>query len=432
VFIAKLSDDLTKTIRLVVERWQSSQFVRDAALLLLFNVTSKVILFFGNAYAAKCLGPLNLGISALVQTTVQQVALTYHGGFDLVAVRKIAGERESCPDLTATIVSFRFCVAILVSIIWSIVCFGVISDSEKFIWLMGVPLILISATGINFAFQGLEKLPIQNAISTVSSFLGASAYFLFFSPGMFLGADLIVVSAVAGFTVVASWCYYFRIFKQWPVRPNILDSLFSLLRESWRYWILNVVVYFYSVFQIPLIAYLLDAREAGIYRSAFVMAAGLELLYNSINSLLLPRLVLWKEMGLSVMWERQSKLVPIFLLIGLTPVALLILGSEWIYRIFLGPEFKEGVIIFQILVFGRLLVFISQIYAWGLAATNQDLQLLLSTIVATVFSLSFNVLLLPHYGLVAAALTSLTSEFLVASCCYFFSKCYHETTQRLL
>jgi O-antigen/teichoic acid export membrane protein len=424
VFIAKLSDDLTKTIRLVVERWQSSQFVRDAALLLLFNVTSKGILFFGNAYAAKCLGPLNLGISALVQTTVQQVALTYHGGFDLVAVRKIAGERESCPDLTATIVSFRFCVAILVSIIWSIVCFGVISDSEKFIWLMGVPLILISATGINFAFQGLEKLPIQNAISTVSSFLGASAYFLFFSPGMFLGADLIVVSAVAGFTVVASWCYYFRIFKQWPVRPNILDSLFSLLRESWRYWILNVVVYFYSVFQIPLIAYLLDAREAGIYRSAFVMAAGLELLFNSINSLLLPRLIVWKSISLELLWVRQYQLFWIYFGIGIFPVFTLTVAANPIYHKLLGEEFIEGCLIFQVLIWGRFVVFLGQIYAWGLAAASQDKQFLIASVGGTIFSLILNITLVPIYGLISAALTSFFSELVVVSFCYLFFKQY--------
>jgi O-antigen/teichoic acid export membrane protein len=71
-------------------RLRYSNFVRDAASPFVFNLLSRAISFFGTAYAMRCLGPLNVGISALVQTTVQQVALAFNRGFDTVAAHRIA------------------------------------------------------------------------------------------------------------------------------------------------------------------------------------------------------------------------------------------------------------------------------------------------------------------------------------------------------
>jgi len=396
-----------------------TQMARDAAWLLIFNVTSRAFALFGVAYAARCLGPFNLGVSAVVQTTAQQAALTYNGGFDTVGAREIAADQKRCPAITQAVVLCRLCVALVVSVIWIIFTFIVISESQRMAWLLGVPLMLATATSLVFAFQGLEKLPIQSAIGAGSALLSASAYFVFFSPGMFLGADLIVISSVALVTVTVSWTAYFRLFRRLPLGKATWYQVFSLLRESWRYWILAVVIYFYSIFQIPLVAWLLGAREAGIFRSAFLMAAGLELFFNSINSLLLPRLVVWQEQGLQVMWRKQARLLLIFLGIGLPTVAAAIFVAAFVYRVLLGGAFARGVVVFQILVVGRLVVFLGQIYAWGLAATKQDTQFLLASLVGAISSVTLNIIFIPVYGIVGAAFISLLSEVLVHVSCFF-------------
>jgi O-antigen/teichoic acid export membrane protein len=69
-------------------------------------------------------------------------------------------------------------------------------------------------------------------------------------------------------------------------------------------------------------------------------------------------------MGLGVMWDRQAKLLLAFLIIGLPIVGILILVAPMIYSLLLGDAFKEGVLVFQILVVGRLVVFLGQIYSW--------------------------------------------------------------------
>jgi O-antigen/teichoic acid export membrane protein len=154
------------------------------------------------------------------------------------------------------------------------------------------------------------------------------------------------------------------------------------------------------------------------------MAAGLELLFNSINSLLLPRLIVWKSISLELLWVRQYQLFWIYFGIGIFPVFTLTVAANPIYHKLLGEEFIEGCLIFQVLIWGRFVVFLGQIYAWGLAAASQDKQFLIASVGGTIFSLILNITLVPIYGLISAALTSFFSELVVVSFCYLFFKQY--------
>jgi O-antigen/teichoic acid export membrane protein len=219
-------------------------------------------------------------------------------------------------------------------------------------------------------------------------------------------------------TTAFSWGANRRTFGHWPFGFSILGELRVLLGESWRYWALAIATFVYSTFQIPLIAHFLGSEQTGLYRSAFAMAAAIELLYNSVNALLLPRLVAWRTQGVEVLWRRQGKLFMIFLGIGATATLLLMLAAPFVYRVLLGPAFVRAVPIFRLLLLGRLIVFVGQIYAFGLAALNMDRAFLAATILGAVVSLVMNVVLLPHAGLVGAALVSILSESLVAGFCF--------------
>ena len=407
-------------IKSELSRLQHSGFVQNATWLVILTVVSKGIAFFGNAHAARSLGPINLGISALVLVTARQVMLVYDGGFNIVGVRKIAADKENSQVIIETINTFQLGMALIVSIIWVIIVLWLAPVNVRLVWALGMPSLIFSATSLFFVFQGLEKLPIQAAIGAISSLLTAGAYFIFFSPDMFLGADLIVISAVGLLGALAAWVIYYRMFGRLPIGKIRWPELLKLLRESWRYWLLAVLVYFYSIFQIPLISYFLGPREVGIFQSAFGLAIGVELLFSSINNLLLARLVNWQKMGLSVMWKRQATLLLVFLAIGLPIVVVLVLAAPAIYSLLLGDAFKEGILIFQILVIGRLVVFLGQIYAWGLVAIKQDNQFLFASMLGALFSVSMNLMLMPKYGILGAAVVSVLSELLVGTACFLF------------
>jgi len=422
-------------INLLVEEVKSSKFAKDAVLLFLYSLAGRVLLFFSNIYAAKCLGPVNLGVSAQILAAVQQAALAFNGGFDTVVVRSISEDESNTKKLFLTITLFRIVVAILLALVWIILTLSFVKEYNlKIAWLMGAFLLVMASLNISFLYQALQRLPIQAAFGTFAAAISALAYFTFFYPGIFVGADLMVSVFTLSLSTIALWIYYFKYIRildekyylGWQAMYLVLCNLF---RKSWTYWLLAIIVFFYSTFQIPLIAFFLGNHDAGIYRSAFILAAGVELLFNSLTSLLLPKLTVWSNLGLPYLWQKQKNLLKLFLMIGLPAILFLIISSEFIYITFLGDKFLEGIIIFQILLVGRLVVFLGQIYAWGLAATHQDTKFLYASILGAVISVILSIIFVPQQGIIAAAIISVLSEIIVHYSCFLFMRsCLSESS----
>jgi O-antigen/teichoic acid export membrane protein len=409
---------VTTSLRAHIYRLRASRLARDAGVLLVLNLTSRALGILGSLYAARCLGPVKLGISGVVQSAVQQAGLLSNGGLDPVGVRRIATDPARASGVTATITRFRLFVTLLLGLAWSQVVLLIEPPGGHTVWLLGVPLLLATALNLTYVFQGLERLPLQTAITTGGALLSAVIYLAWFKPGAFLGADLLVLGGATAVVSSASWIAYRRVTGHWPVTATDRPRTMELLRESWRYWLLTGVVFLYASYQVPFVAYFLGARPAGWYRAAMMLAAALELLYNSANNLLLPRLVRWHALGLGYMWERQRELLRLYLLLGGTLTVGVVLVAPPVLRRLLGAEFEPAIVAFQILAAGRVVAFWGQIFAWGLAATKQDTDYLLASSLGMVCSLPLNLTVVGRWGVLGVAVVSLMSECVVNGGCF--------------
>ena len=387
-----------------------SRFTRDASILVVLNFFSRAISFFGSTYAAWCLGPANLGVSALIQTGAAQSALLYNGGFDIVASRAITRTPSDCPRIGSAVLGFRLIIAALSALAWILVISFFSSSSYSTAWYLGCMLLLISASSLSFAFQGLEKLPYQAAISAVTALFTAFCYYALFIPGMPPGADLAVVCGSGLLTAFLSFLAFRRCTGQWPFPSLDLQTLKSLLSHSWIYWILAVAIFFYSAFQIQLVDLYLGPHDAGIYRSAMLFASALELLFGSVSSLFLPRMVTWHHQGISHMWGKQLSLLPWVVLVGAPVTLVAVLAAPYLFPLFLGLEFSASVPVFQILAVSRFAVFAGQVFAYGLPAAGFDRHFAWISIIGAAVSISMSCVLLPRLGVIGASITTLVVE----------------------
>lgn len=400
----------------LLRRLRSSRMLQQAAWLFVLNTLAKGLVFLGSAYAAKCLGPTNLGISALIISLGQLVVVLTGGGLDLVAVRHIAANPSAAGGITRAIVGFRWRMLAVILPLGLGAALWLTPREQALAWGVGALIPIAASFSLLFVFQGLEKLPIQAMVSVLTSTLAALAFF-FFRPGMPLGSDLVVL-AVTGLVGVAVNSWLFLRLTRAPDATGTVTSIGPLLLESRPYWVLAVVVYCYSTLQVPLVGFIVGKESLGVYRSAIMLAAGLELFYNSVNSLLLPRLVAWQQRGQAYLWRRQKELFVIFLFIGVVVSGVLILAAPLVYHHLLGTEFSKAVLPFQILVVGRLVVFVGQIFAWSLTALRLDRQFFFASLAGALFSVSANLLLVPKFGIVAAAVVSLVAELVVHFLCF--------------
>jgi len=402
----------------LLQRVRASRMARQAAWLFGLNTLAKGLVFLGSAYAAKCLGPANLGISAMIISLGQLVVVLVGGGLDTVAVRHIAANPSAAGDITRAIVAFRWRMLAVILPLGLGGALWLTPGEQALAWGVGALIPIVTSFSLLFVFQGLEKLPMQAMVSVLTSTLAALAFSLF-HPGMPMGSDLVVLAASGVIGVSVNVWLFHRLTSASEAKVSI-PGIGPLLLESRPYWILAVVVYCYSSLQVPLVGYMTGKESLGVYRSALMLAAGLELFYNSVNSLLLPRLVVWSQQGPAYLWRRQKELLVIFLLVGGVVSTSLILLAPLIYRRLLGVEFSDAVLPFQILVVGRLVVFLGKIFAWSLTALHLDRQFLGASISGAFFSVLANLLVLPRFGITGAAVISLATEIIVCSLCLYF------------
>lgn len=418
--VFKKNDFLHKKMRFI-DDVTKSQFLSEAALIFVLSLISKVILFFGMAYAAKCLGPSNLGISARVQTVVQQLSILFNGGFDYVAVRHIAANRGTMIRKAGSVILFRLLVSLLLALFWIIIIQSnhSLSDLERLIWLLGPVLLIISSLNSSFVYQAVERLSLFTFFISVGSIITALTILTTFHPKMPLGSDLLVTVVVSTISSMVAFIFIFRkirfasFLEFFTKSVSAISDLRSLLVYSWRYWLIAVTVYIYSGLPILLISHYEGDYASGIFRAGFMMAAALELFFGSFNSLLLPKFVKLKENGLHKLWLNQTRLLKFYLVIGFVVGLISVLTAPFFLSKFLGAQFAESVQIFQILVLGRVIVFIGQIYALGIVALHLDREFMWASLVGALVSLFLNCLIIPSYGVVGAAWVIVFTELLI-------------------
>src|SRR5258706_15941077 len=92
---------------------RKSKFARDAVIMLVLNTSGKLFMFVGNIYAAKCLGPINLGISAQILAFSQQASIAYNGGVIKITLLENAAGKRGPPPLEKFLVHFCFVLGLI-------------------------------------------------------------------------------------------------------------------------------------------------------------------------------------------------------------------------------------------------------------------------------------------------------------------------------
>jgi O-antigen/teichoic acid export membrane protein len=392
------------------------------------NVASNVLLLLGNAYAARCLGAANFGVSAQVMVAVQQASLAFNGGLDTVAVRQVASGHESAAATGRAVLVFRLLISLPLALAWVA---WVLSTHDpgplRNAWLLGAPLVVLASLQLSFLFQAMDRLPRWAALTATSSLLIALAYGVSFHPGMPVGADLWVTASVGALVTAASVVHGLRLagFDAAGVARGWRDGasvVMRLLAQSWRYWLLALLVFVYTAFPIVLVARMQDDAAAGILRVCLQFAAGLEVVFASINSLLLPRLVRWQREGNDTLRANQRRQLASHGLMGVAAFVAAAAAAPFIFNTLLGPQFQAGLVPFLLLAASRVVVFVGQVYAWGVVALRLDGALLGATLCGALTSLALNLALVPRYSLTGAAVAALAAEVVIVSLCFIVQR----------
>jgi O-antigen/teichoic acid export membrane protein len=383
------------------------------------NLVNRVISFFVVAYAARVLGPRAYGQLTWAQAVYLYGACLADLGLWTLGVRTLAQERENVQLHVSNYVSLRMLTASAAAVL--LAAFALVSgQSETTKWLVILYGLSLLVTGllIDWVFTGLERMEFVGSAKILSQVTHAGLVIalvrgqreiLFFPLFTFVG-----LSASAIFLMFVLR----RLYPSFRFRPEP-DVWSRLLREALPLGVSGLVVQVYILLPTLIVGWMKGDAATGYYGGAFRIVQVVQQLLSLAVVTLYPVVASrWKHAP-EVMEGLLERILKIFLALGV-PIAMgaLVVGSQTVILI-LGDRFSSSVLPFQIMVWNVVIVGISSVYSQLVLLMNGKHREFLKVVVCgAVVSVILDLLLIPQFSHVGAAIAWLLAEIVMCIVSY--------------
>lgn len=342
------------------------------------------------------------------------LALTFLNNFGLVwlLMREVAQQRERVHEYVGNALTLCLGLGIL-----SVMVMGGIATILGYsgrivagIYLTALALVLDTLGNLfNAAFGGYERMELGTLSIVIQEFafliVGAAILYLR-APFLWLFA-LYVLSRLVG--LVASAHIYWRLWG----RPRLRFDLPVVKKLSHKTlpFALNVALSpIFVRIDVILLSYFKGSLAVGYYEVASTLFYRLNVLARMFNLALMPLVAHeYPILGWTVV-RYVRRAVRYQAVVGVPITALCwILGGKIITFIY-GPEFEPAIFTFQILATITFLRFLDNALANTLTAIDLQARRSLAIALMAIFNIGLNLFIIPRYGYIGAAVTSVLTE----------------------
>jgi O-antigen/teichoic acid export membrane protein len=362
--------------------------------------------------AIKTLGSYNIGYTNLLQTAAAQSSVLYDGGLNNVGIRMYSESKSPNLDYLLRILSFRLLIIAVFSVFW-ILTILLLKFEHYELWIITFLIIVNNALDLAYIFRCLGKYTTYMLISAINPILLFGLYFTLLESNNYLGIDLKLIIISTSVTLIISWLYFYFTVGIFPLKFFKINDYRELFNESKLMWANSAVGIFYPAFQIYLITLMLGIEQNGIYRASILFVVPIEMIMTTFIGIVLPHISKWKTNGIRF-FKMKVKQTSFYLLLLFSPLLLLVyFANENIFLKLLGEDYVFSLIAFKILVFGKIFLIIFSIFSTSIIANRHDNFLLKSAIFIAIFNVTLNVILIPRFELLGAALATMISDILL-------------------
>lgn len=232
--------------------------------------------------------------------------------------------------------------------------------------------------------------------------------------------DLIFMYLLATF-ITFVWYLPWPLFTQ-AKRVNITESV-DMLKSASPYALLIITSFAYSRGDALLIKYIINNAALGMYSAAYRFLETLSLIPTALSHNLFP--IAAKAKGITS--QSLLQIMSIFVGMGLLFGVFLYFSAELLITLLIGEKYLEAVPILKVFSFGVFFFFINAPLSTVIQSSHIVKRFLPFGIANTVLNIVLNIITLPMYGIIAAAVVMVITEatgFLINL--YFIKKIYEQ------
>ena len=406
---------ITKTLQLVR---------RNFSFLLAAEVLIRIMMLVLTIFLARFYGTEKFGIYALALSVGNLFEIIFNLGLGTVFMQRVSGAAGQMRDQLKLFLPLRLLLSLASFALFVIFAVTLQKNTETFVTLIlaGFYFSLFSIESFLWTcFDAKQKMHFTAGTKLLKFTVIFSLGLIFTfqqSPVYFL-----MLAYIAGVTVaiVTTIIFIVKYFTQIGWRADFLEWK-KIISEGWPITLSGAFIFIYNSLDTIIISIMKGEQSVGLYQVSYKIIGTIFILATLINQAYLPTLmdaVAKNKPDLHVIFNKAVKSV-LFWSIPITMGGMM-LGERIITFIF-GNEYLAGVAAFKILIWNCVIFFLSSAMTSLLYAAKKQKSAMKIFFFGAAANIIFNVFMIPIFGIVGAALTTVLAEIVVLAGIYLLAR----------
>ncbi|RJQ47066.1 MAG: flippase [Gaiellales bacterium] len=400
---------------------------RNISYLFVYQALSRLLGLVINVVLARKLADAGYGRYSVILVVVMIAGMAADFGSANIIVREVSRRREKANQVLASALLLRGLTTVMVALAVLVILLAGGVGGDYFLPLMIATLSIIPtslSTAIEAGFQGFERMDLSALADVIFSLVLTAAGVAVLYSGGGIAAMTVVYLAASCVRLGYSSLFYRRLDRErggWSVTR---ESFAHLARESFPvlYWQLISLAY-YKV-DILLLEWLRDDAEVGRYAAAYKLFE-IPVMFGWLAvHALLPVMSRFQNTSKEKLFTLFEKTLKYIWVTGLGAAIMMVALSAPVIRLLFPPEFEPSVDILRVLGLAVPFMVGTTLFGNLYIALGVQGRMAKWSLLSLAANVGLNLLFIPAYGAIGAAMTTLFADVLsfvvfYGFCAYF-------------
>jgi len=384
------------------------------------EAANKGILFISTAYLARVILPEGYGVISFANSLLVFFSLAVNLGFNVVGSREIAKDHSKISFYASQITSIRLILAFFAAAV--LICMAIFIDKPLLVKIV----IIISSLNLfsqaflmDWVYQGNEKMEYLALRQVATSLLSLIGLVLFVKTS----DDVILAMTITVSSILINSIWMLLLFTKMygPLKLNI-DKIFirKLLKSSLPITFSNFFITIFNFLNIVMLGFFRTDAETGYYTAA----------YKFILLVITPSAIIqnafFPVLSRASSVEERQRIIKIYgnfmFIVGAVVSIIILVFAEFFVGFTFGDNYFETIAILQVLMITVLIMYINTILYPPLVSWKYEKTVMYAIGAGGIINIVLNFILIPLYGGIGAAWSTVFSELVVLIGLYLIMK----------
>lgn len=378
------------------------------------KVVNMILSFFVSLATARYLGPSNYGTINYVAAYVSFFSSITSLGLSVIVIKEVSMKKEDDNEIIWTGIFCRFITAVLSTI--SVMSFFALAKADdplmlKIAFLESIAILASAFDTFMYWFQG-KLMGKYVSIAGVIAYLAMSLYRLYLLAS---GADILWFAFATSVDTLILSAVLMLVFiwkNGFHVRVSFRMGK-KLLKQSYHYMISGLIAILYSKIDQVMLGEMLDSTSVGLYSAALTIAGLWGMIPSAFIQSVSPILYKNAEEARGTFLKRLKQSYAGIWILNVCWSLFVSVFSYWIVLLLYGSEYLEARSALVIVVWYSGISSIGSLTQVYLATENKNRYVNYFAVAGLITDVILNFLLIPRFGIMGAAATTLVTYIVI-------------------